>query len=98
MLVLLTILVAAFVALHPYLDASGLCGSGGCQEASQASHAPHAGFFSAVCVGAVLAASAAAAASPFAAPSGRRRIAGLRQPVGAFLPPDTPPPIPSLGL
>lgn len=98
MLVLLTVLVAAFVALHPYLDASGLCGSGGCQEASQSSHAPHAGFFSAACVGAVLVASVAAAASPFVASSGRRRIAGLRRPVETFLAPDTPPPIPSLGL
>lgn len=96
LLVLLTVLVAAFVVLHPYLDASGLCGSGGCQEASQASHAPHAGF-SNLCLGAALAASVAVASS-FAPSSGGRRVADHRRPVQAFFAPATPPPRPLPGI
>ncbi len=88
-LVLLTSLVAAFVALHPYLDPSGLCGSGGCPEASS-SHAAHTGF-SNLCLGAALVASVAAASS-FAPPSEGRRVADHRRPVQAFFAPDTPPP------
>lgn len=93
-LVLLTSLVAAFVALHPYLDPLGLCGSGGCPEA-QPSHAAHTGF-SNLCLGAALVGSVAVASS-FVPLSGGRRAADHRRPVQAFFAPDTPPPRPLPG-
>jgi hypothetical protein len=89
-LVALVVLVAAFVALHPYLDEAGLCGFGGCPGASQFSHAAHAGF-SSTCLVAVLAASGALALA-FASFSGRRRATGYPRPIEAYLSPDPPPP------
>ncbi len=38
-LVVLRVLVAAFVALYPYVDGGGFCGSPGCPDALQAPHA-----------------------------------------------------------
>ena len=53
-LLALALIVCAFVALHPYLDAEGYCGLGGCPDASHSSHAPHSGGSSTACVAAVL--------------------------------------------
>jgi hypothetical protein len=89
-LVALVVLVVAFVAFHPYLDEAGLCGLGGCPEASQTSHAAHVGF-STACLFAVLVTSGAralASASFF----GRRRAADPLRPTEAYLSPDPPPP------
>lgn len=88
----LAVLVAAFLALHPYLDAAGLCDLGGCPEASQSSsHAAHGMGTSATCLAAVLVASGAAALA-FASLLGRRRVADQHRPAEAYLSPDTPPP------
>ncbi|MDP9479826.1 MAG: hypothetical protein M3R38_29895 [Actinomycetota bacterium] len=83
---LLAVLVATFVALYPLLD----CGPEGCPEASQASHAAHAGL-STACLAAVLVGSGAAAPifRPFV---GRRRITNPRRPVETYLSPEAPPP------
>ncbi len=89
-LVVIMVLVAAFVALHPYLDEAGLCGLGGCPAASQVSHAAHTGF-STICLVAVLAASAAGVLA-FASFLGRRRADDHPWPTEAYLSPDTPPP------
>lgn len=86
----LAILVAAFVSFHPYLDAAGLCGSGGCPKPSHSSHATHVGF-STTCLAAVLVASGAAVFA-LASSLGRRRVAEHRRPVEPYLSPDTPPP------
>jgi hypothetical protein len=88
-LVVITVLVAAFVALHPYLDEAGLCGFGECPEASQSSPAAHAGFSSA-CLLAVLVASPAALA--FASFFGCRRAADHPLLTEAYLAPEPPPP------
>jgi hypothetical protein len=87
-LIALVVLVATFVALHPYLDEAGLCGLGGCPEASQFSHAAHAGLSTACLVAVVVASGARPRASFF----GRRRAADPLRPTEAYLPPDTPPP------
>jgi hypothetical protein len=89
LLVALAVLVAAFLVLHPYLDEAGLCGLGGCPEASQSSHGGHAGF-SNTCLVAVLATFPAALA--FASFFGRRRAADHPRPIEAYLSPDPPPP------
>jgi hypothetical protein len=89
LLVALAILVAAFVALHPYLDEAGLCGLGGCPDASQSSHAAHGGF-STACLVAVLVASPAAYA--FASSLGRRRAYDQPGLTETYLSPDPPPP------
>ena len=89
-LVALAVLVAAFVALHPYLDEAGLCGLGGCPEASQSSHETHVGF-STACLFAVLVAWGARALAP-AWFLGRRRAADPLRPTEAHLSPDPPPP------
>jgi hypothetical protein len=90
-LVALVVLVTAFVALHPYLDKAGLCGFGGCPEASQqSSHAAHTSF-STTCLVAVLAASGARALAftPF---FGRCRATDYPRPTEVYLSPDPPPP------
>jgi hypothetical protein len=85
----LAVLVAAFVALYPYLGEMGFCGSGGCPEVSHSSHAPPAGYWAA-CLVAVLVASPAA---PLAAASfSRRRAADHPRPTEPCLSPETPPP------
>ena len=48
--------VLAFASLHPFFDAAGLYGLGGCPEPSSSSHEVHGGVSSAACVAAVLAA------------------------------------------
>ncbi|QIN81032.1 hypothetical protein GBA65_21545 (plasmid) [Rubrobacter marinus] len=98
MVALLAVLVAAFLAMHPYLDAAGLCGAGGCPEPSQSSsHAAHGGGFSAACVAAVLVNSAATTLA-FASLLGRRFVGDHRRPVETYLSPDTPPPRVLFGL
>ncbi len=84
------VLVAAFLASHPYLEGAGLCGHGGCPEATQSSHAAHAAS-SAGCVAAVLAAAGGATVAFFAS-FGLGRSPRQRRPAEAFLPPDPPPP------
>ena len=89
LLVMLAVLVAAFVALHPYLDEEAVCGFGGCPDVSQSSHATHVGF-STVCLVAVLVASRAVVI--FATFRGRRRVVDHWRPVETYLSPDPPPP------
>jgi hypothetical protein len=90
-LLALAMLVAAFVALHPYLDEAGLCGFGGCPEASQqSSHAAHTSF-STTCLAAVLAASGARTLA-FASFFGRRRGTDYPRPTETYLSLDPPPP------
>jgi hypothetical protein len=88
-LVALVVLVVAFVSFHPFLDEAGLCGVGGCLEASQSSPAAHVGF-STACLFAVLAALPAALA--FAPFLGRRRADYQPGPTDTYLSPDPPPP------
>ena len=52
-LLMLTVFVASFVALYPYLEPMGFCASSGCPEVSQASHSGT-GVFSTGCLIAVL--------------------------------------------
>jgi hypothetical protein len=89
-LVVIMGLVAAFVALHPYLDEAGLCGLGGCPEASQVSHTAHTSF-STICLAAVLAASAVGVLA-FASFYRRRRVDDFPRPTETYLSPDPPPP------
>jgi hypothetical protein len=89
-LVVIMVLVAVFVALHPYLDEAGLCGLGGCPDASQVSHTAHTSF-STICLVAVLAASATGALA-FASFFDRRRADDSPWPTEAYLSPDPPPP------
>jgi hypothetical protein len=84
-LIALAFLVAAFVTLYPLLD----CGPGGCPEASQSSHAAHAGL-STTCLIAVLVASPAVRAS--ASLFGGRRAADDPRPPQTYLSPDPLPP------
>lgn len=91
-LVIFAILASAFLTLHPYLDEAGLCGAGGCPEASQSSsHTAHSTSFTTACLAAVLAASGAAALA-FAPFFVSLRAADHRRPVEAYLSLDTPPP------
>ena len=77
-LLVLAILVAAFVALYPYLD----CDAGQCPEASHLSHKSSAGPL-ATCLVAVLASTTATRAS---APLFRgRRAEHRRRPAEAYL-------------
>jgi hypothetical protein len=80
------LLVAAFVALHPYLDEAGLCGFGGCQEASQFSHATHASFSTTCLVAVLVASSTALAFVPFFG----RRTTDHPLLTDAYLPPEPP--------
>ncbi len=88
-LVALVVLVAAFVALHPYLDEAGLCGLGGCPEASQFSHTAHTSFSTACLVAVLVVASTALA---FTSLFGRRRTTNHPLLTEAYLSPDPPPP------
>ncbi len=90
-LVALTVLVVVFVSFHPYFDAEGLCGSGGCPKPSHSSHATHSISFSTVCLAAVLVTSDAAALT-FASFFKRLRAANHRRPSETYLSPDAPPP------
>lgn len=81
------VLVAAFVALYPYLDTGGLCDLGGCPDALQTSHTvSHAPMMYAV---AVLA--AVPALSAFAT-FGRRHSTQEAQPTEWYISPDPRPP------
>ena len=84
------VLVAAVLASHPFLEEAGLCGHGGCPEASQSSHVTHAAP-SLACLAAVLVAAGAAAPAFFASLGGRRPVRQQR-PTEAHLPPEPPPP------
>jgi len=88
--VTLAVFVFAFASFHPYFDAAGFCGLGGCPDASHSSHGSHGAGFSTACMAAVLIASLATSA--FGSFSGRRRAANQRRPAAAYLSPDTPPP------
>jgi hypothetical protein len=89
LLVALAVLVAVFVALHPYLDEAGLCGLGGCPEASQGSQSAHASS-STACLLAVLVASPTVLA--LASFVGRRRTTDHPLLTEAYLPLEPPPP------
>lgn len=89
MAALLVVMAAALLA-SPFLDEVGLCGHGGCPEASQSTHAAHAGL-SGACLAAVLVAAGAAAAAFFASLRGRLP-ARQQRPTEAHLPPELPPP------
>jgi hypothetical protein len=88
-LIALAVLVAAFVALYPYLGAAEMCDPGECPYATHSFHAASAGF-SAICLGAVLSASTAVLAS--VASRGRRSIVADPQPTQLYSSPDPPPP------
>ena len=101
LLVALAIFVLGFASFHPYFDASGLCGLGGCPKPAESSHAATGGAnagghggtsggFSGACLAAVLAALLAAPA--FVPSSARTRGARHLRPADAYLPPGTPPP------
>lgn len=79
------VLVAAFVALYPYLEVAGYCGDGGCPEivqisASSSPELPTAG---------VLTSLVAAATIPAAT---MRRSHSDRRPEEIRISPETPPP------
>ncbi len=85
----LAILVAAFVALYPYLGAMEMCDSVECPYAAQSSsHTSSAGL--AVCVSAVLLAFTVVLA--FALFRGRRLPTAHWRPTELYLSPDPPPP------
>lgn len=84
LLIAIAFFVCVFVSSHPYLDAEGHCGFGGCPDAS------HATGFSTACVAAVLV--AAVATPSFPRFSKRRWAAEHQRPSGPYLSPDTPPP------
>ncbi len=89
-LVILVVLVAAFMALYPYLGGMGMCEVGECPYAAQSSsHTSSAGLAS-VCVSAVL--SAFPAVLAFALFQGCRSPAGDWRPMQLYLSPDPPPP------
>jgi hypothetical protein len=87
--VILAVLVAAFVALYPYLGAMEMCDVGECPYAAQSSHTTSAGLAS-VCVSAVL--SVFPALLAFALFRGRRLSAAGKRPTQLYLSPDPPPP------
>jgi len=84
----LAILVAAFVALYPYLEGMDRCMVGECPYAMQSSHGASIGSVAA-CVSAVLAASVVLF---FAMLRGRRIFAAYSRPMELYLSPDPPPP------
>jgi hypothetical protein len=86
----LAVLVAAFVALYPYLGNMEMCDFGECPYAAQSSsHTSSAGLLS-VCLSAVL--SAFPAVLAFALLWGRRLPAADLRPTELYLSPDPPPP------
>jgi hypothetical protein len=88
-LVVLAVLVAAFVALYPYLAGMDMCEVGECPYAAQSSYEGSGGL-AAACVSAVLATSFAMLA--FAASRGRRFFVAVSRPAEPYLSPDPPPP------
>ena len=83
----LVVLVAAFVALYPYLGAMEMCDSGECPMAV---HSASIGF-STTCLVAVVVASSATVLG-FAAARGRRVATSDTRPMEFYLSPDPPPP------
>lgn len=90
-LIALAALVAAFVALYPYLGGMGPCYSGECPYATHSSSEGSGGGFAAGCVGAGIAASAGVALA-LAAFRGRRVGAAGSRPAQLYLSPESPPP------
>ena len=91
-LFVLAVLVAAFVALYPYLGSMEMCDFGECPYAAQSpAHTSSAGLVS-VCVSAVL--SAVPAMLAFAMLRGRRLPATDSRSTQFYLSPDPPPPRP----
>ncbi len=89
-LIVLATVVAAFVALYPYLGAMEMCDSGECPYATHSSsHTVTAGLAS-VCVSAVLSAFPAILASALL--RGRRLPVAHWRPMQLYLSPDPPPP------
>ena len=89
----LAVLVAAFVALYPYLGSMGMCDFGECPYAAQSfSHTSSASLAS-VCVSAVL--SAFPAVLAFALFRGCRLLAADSRPTHLYLPPILHLPAPS---
>lgn len=88
-LVALLVFLAVFVALHPSLEASGSCGSGGCPEAVHSHGSAHV-HPPTECAAAVLAAFSALAVAP--AVFRRRRLSPGAWPAQLFLSPDPRPP------
>ncbi len=88
-LVVIAVLVAAFVALYPYLAGMDMCEVGECPYAAQASYEGSGGL-AATCLSAVLVSSAAVLAS--AASRGRRFFVAVSRPAEPYLSPDPPPP------
>jgi hypothetical protein len=89
-LIVFAVLVAAFVALYPYLGAIGACDHGECPYMVQSSHTTASSLLS-TCLSAVLSASPAGVLA--LALLHRRRInATQSRPEEIFLPPDPPPP------
>ncbi len=88
--VVVAVLVAAFVALYPYLGAMEMCDSGECPYAAQSSHTTTSAGLASTCLIAVL--SAFPAVLDVALLRGRRLPAADSQPVQLYLSPDPPPP------
>lgn len=90
-LVALAVLVAAFVALYPYLDGMDMCEVGECPYAAHSSYGGSSSPAAAACVSAVLAASFAGVLA-FVAFRGRRVVIDDSRPTQFHLSPDPPPP------
>jgi hypothetical protein len=88
--VILAVLVAAFVALYPYLGAMEMCDSGECPYAAQSSHTTTSSGLASACLIAVL--SAFPAVLAFALFRGRLLPAADKRPTQLYLSPDPPPP------
>jgi hypothetical protein len=89
-LFVLAVLVAAFVALYPYLGTMEMCNFGECPYAAQSSSPTSSAGLSSACVSAVL--SAFPAVLALALFRGRRLPAGDARPTQLDLSPDPPPP------
>jgi hypothetical protein len=85
-LVVLAFLVAAFVALYPYLDSMGLCDSG---ESPQIAHSASGGFSTVCLIAAVL---VVVPVLRGATAFGSRSATSELRPINVFSCPDPPPP------
>jgi hypothetical protein len=89
-LIVLAVVVAAFVALYPYLGTMGMCDSGECPYAAQSSSHTSAAGLASVCMSAVL--SAFPALLAFALFRWHRLPTGDSRPMQFYLSPNPPPP------
>jgi hypothetical protein len=89
LLLFLAVLLAAFVASYPYLDGMGLCVSGGCPDAQQASSTTPGGLSGACLLVAVLGSSVGVAAFTLSRIRPRTAVRRITQ---LYLTPDPPPP------